>query len=228
MTELFEYKTCNDAITAAADYLFKQIDESEGSILLLLSGGSSLNPVREAFKNIDDETLGRIHIAQVDGRFVEIDDEASNWRQIREAIGPKLDKTASQAVILKQGDAAEDIAIAYEMELRSLLAAADEKIGVYGVGSDGHIAGMLPAKNPADFTQFVDGRLVVDFQGHDFTRITTTQPLLTKLDEVIVFACGPDKVATIERLNEDISPQEHPAQFLKDAERATIFIGESK
>jgi 6-phosphogluconolactonase/glucosamine-6-phosphate isomerase/deaminase len=128
--------------------------------------------------------------------------------------------------ILNQGDSPEDMAIAYEMELRSLLEATDETIGVYGVGKDGHIAGMLPAKNPEDFTKFLDGRLVVNYPGKDFVRITTTQPLITKLKEIIVFACGQDKVKAIEKINEDLEPSEHPAQLFKDANRATIFLGE--
>ncbi len=219
-----QYESCQDAVVGASEYLARQLKESEGSIALLLSGGSSLNPVREAFKSLDDKVLGRIHIAQIDGRFVDIDDEASNWRQIKDALGSNLKKVASTLVMLRQGVGAEDIAIAYEMQLRELLAAADEKIGVYGIGADGHIAGMMPTKSPEDFTKFLDGRLVVNYQSHDFVRITTTQPLLTRLDEVILFACGQEKIKAVDKLNDDLSPREHPAQILKDAKRVNIFV----
>lgn len=228
MTELFKYAGCPDAVLAAKDYLVKQINDSEGNILLLLAGGSCLNPVREAFKELDDETISRIHVAQIDGRYVDIGAEGSNWRQIKEAIGPKLNKTASQLVLLNTGDAPEDIAITYEMELTALLENADYTIGVYGVGADGHIAGMLPTKNPEDFTHFLDGRLMVNYDAPDYTRMTTTLELINRMDEAVVFACGPAKAQAIERLNEDLPPHKHPLQLLKDAERATIFVGQEE
>lgn len=227
MTELFEYTTCADAVVAAKEYLVKQLDASEGHILLLLSGGSSLNPVREAFKELDDETISRIDIAQIDGRYVDIGAEGSNWRQIKEALGNKLGKADTKLAFLNTGDAPEDIAITYEMELTSLLESADFIIGVYGVGTDGHIAGMLPTKSPEDFTHFLDGRLVVDYKAPDYVRMTTTQELITRLDEAVVFACGPAKVKTIEKLEDNLPAHKHPVQLLKDAKRATLFIGET-
>jgi 6-phosphogluconolactonase/glucosamine-6-phosphate isomerase/deaminase len=228
MTELFQYETCTDAVLAAKDYLLKQLNESEGHILLLLSGGSCLNPVREAFKELDDETLGRIDIAQIDGRYVDIGAEGSNWRQIKEALGKKLDKTDTQLAFLNTGDEPEDIAITYEMELTALLENADEVIGFYGIGTDGHIAGMLPTKDPEEFTRFLDGRLVVDYEAPDYVRLTTTLELITRLDEAVVFACGPEKVRAVAKLDENLPPHKHPAQLLKDAKRATIFIGEEE
>lgn len=227
MTELFEYTTCADAVTAAKAYLVKQLSASDGHILLLLSGGSSLNPVREAFKELDDDTLARIDIAQIDGRYVDIGAESSNWRQIKEALGSKLDKVDTKLSLLNTGDTPEDIAIAYEMELTALLGSDDTVIGVYGIGTDGHVAGMLPTRHPEEFTRFLDGRLVVDYQAHDFTRMTTTHALMTKLDEAIVFACGPAKVAAVEKINEDLPSHKHPAQLLKDVQRVTIFVGET-
>lgn len=226
MTELFAYKTCADAVVASSDYLQKQLNDAEGQILLLLSGGSCLNPVREAFKRLDDENLKRIDLAQIDGRYVDIGAEGSNWRQIKEALGVKLNKLDTKLALLNTGDEPEDIAIAYEMELNGLLESADYTLGIYGIGPDGHIAGMLPTAHPEEFTRFLDGRLVVDYEAPDFVRMTTTQALLTKLDEAVVFACGPAKNAALERLNEDLPPHKHPAQLLKDAERVTIFLGE--
>ncbi|HEX9679443.1 MAG TPA: 6-phosphogluconolactonase [Candidatus Saccharimonadales bacterium] len=226
MTELFEYKTCADAVKAARDYLLEQLKASDGNIVLLLSGGSSLNPVKEAFKLLDDETVGRIQLLQVDERYVDLSSSDSNWRQIKRALGSKFKRLASSAGMLTRGEDAEDIAITYEMEIRELLAGADETIGVYGVGADGHIAGMLPTKQPEEFTRFLDGRLVVDYQAHDFVRITTTGALVTKLNELIVFACGPQKTAAVERIDQRLQPHEHPAQMLKDAARVKLFIGE--
>lgn len=228
MTELFQYAKCADAVAAAKDYLVRQLSSADGHILLMLSGGSSLAPIQEAFKELSDDTLSRIDIAQIDARYVDIDAESSNWHRIKEALGSKLDKTDTKLIFLNTGNAPEDITIAYEMELNALLGSADTVIGVYGVGADGHVAGMLPTEHADDFAKFLDGRLVVDYQAPDFIRMTTTQALMTRLGEAIVFACGPDKVAAIEKINQDLPPHKHPAQMLKDVERVTIFLGKDK
>jgi 6-phosphogluconolactonase/glucosamine-6-phosphate isomerase/deaminase len=87
MTELFQYPNCPDTVKAAGAYLLKQINASSGQILLLLSGGSSLNAVRETFKVIKPEVVNRIDLAQIDERFVDIDDQDSNWRVIKDVTG---------------------------------------------------------------------------------------------------------------------------------------------
>lgn len=225
MTELFQYKSAKEAIDGAADYLVKQLEDSQGNVLLILSGGSSLNPVREVFTKLKDATLARIHVAQIDERYAE-DGQLNNWRQIEDALGGRLNRTAGQLAMLLDGDEPDDAAIAYEMELRGLLETADEIIGIYGVGDDGSLSGMLACKQPEDFTHFLDGRMVVSYKAADDSRLTTTAALLSRLDEAIVFGCGPSKVKTIERLNKDFPPHRHPVQLLKDAKRASIFIGE--
>jgi 6-phosphogluconolactonase/glucosamine-6-phosphate isomerase/deaminase len=225
MTELFQYKSAEDAISAAADYLAKQLEDSQGNVLFLLSGGSSLNPVRVAFKKLSDDTVRRLYIAQIDERLAE-NGEPTNWSQIEKALGGKLSRTAGQLAMLFDGGEPDDDAIAYEMELRSLLETADEVIGIYGVGEDGRLGGILPSKEPENFTQFLDGRLTVAYQAADFTRITTTAALLSRLNEAIVFACGPNKVKTIERINKDLPANRHPVQLLKDAKRASLFVAE--
>ena len=222
MTELFEYKTSAATVKAAGDYLLKQINESDGNILLLLSGGSSLNPVREALSRLDKNTLKRVHIAQIDSLIVPETDEFSNWRQIKEALGDKLNQVASATRIFNM----EDMAIAYEMELDSLLGMADYSIGIYGIGMDGRVAGMLPADSPEDFTQFLDGRLVVNYQAPDYERVTTTESLIAKLDEAIVFASGIQKVRMVEKIDKNLPIHKSPIQMFKDTKRTTIFLGE--
>ena len=226
MTELFEYKTSAATVKAAGDYLLRQIKESSGNILLLLSGGSSLNAVREAFSRLDKGTLKRIHIAQIDSLIVPETDEFSNWRQIKEALGDKLDQVASSTRIFNMGDDPEDMAIAYEMELDSLLSMADYAIGIYGVGMDGRVAGMLPSASPEDFTQFLDGRLVVDYKAADYQRVTTTESLIVRLDEAVVFASGLQKVRMVEKIDKNLPIHKSPIQMFKDAKRTTIFLGE--
>lgn len=226
MTELFSYKDLTSAVTAASDYLLKQIKDASGNVLLLLSGGSSLNPVKKAFESLDKAQLGRLRLAQVDALVVPEDDELNNGRQIREALAGKIEHTQGLIRVITLGDDAEDMAIAYEMELESLMSTADYVIGVYGVGTDGRVAGMLPAKTPEDFTPFLDGRLVVNYVAEDFERITTTHELIVRLDEAVIFAAGPEKAKQIDKINQSLPVHKSPIQLFKDAKRATIFLAE--
>jgi 6-phosphogluconolactonase/glucosamine-6-phosphate isomerase/deaminase len=109
-----------------------------------------------------------------------------------------------------------------------MLASADYVIGVYGFGVDGHIGGMKPTSHPEDFMRFLDGRLAVSYAAPDFRRITTTHAVLTRMDEAVVFGCGPDKLKQMNIFNStDIPPHTQPMQLLKDLKHATFFIGDT-
>ncbi len=81
---------------------------------------------------------------------------------------------------------------------------------------------MLPG-DEADFLKYMDGRLVVNFKGSDFPRITTTRSLMHYLDEAIVFAAGTAKRKAIQDLKKTIAPNKHPAQLVKDANEAWVY-----
>lgn len=228
MTELFQYDSCSDAVTNAGIYLAKQLSDSSGQILLLLSGGSSLNPVHNAFKQVNQDIVKRTDLAQIDERFVDINSADSNWKTIRKVTGSAYDNFDKKVAILECGDTPEDAVITYEMELNGLLESADYIIGVYGFGADGHIAGIKPTQHPEDFMRFLDGRLAVSYKAPDFIRITTTHSVLTRIDEAIVFGCGPDKIRQLEKFNEStLAPHIQPMQLFKDLKHATFFIGET-
>jgi len=221
--KIIEFNTCVGAVLDASDSLLKDIKSAKRP-LLLLSGGSSLNVARAMFEKLPKTTLGKLTVGQIDARFVSIDDPASNWLQIEKLPLPINDLRGAVS-ILSMGEEPSEIAANYSARLEEMMEEADKIFGLYGIGPDGHLAGMLPQKNPEEFTRFVDGRLVVSYKARDFTRITTTDALLARLDKAYVFACGPQKAEAVAKLNEDLFPREHPAQFIKDAPEAIVYYG---
>jgi 6-phosphogluconolactonase/glucosamine-6-phosphate isomerase/deaminase len=95
---------------------------------------------------------------------------------------------------------------------------ADYVLGLFGLGADGHTAGILP-HSPA-----VSAReLVSTYDADKFQRVTITPAAIIKLNEAIVWAQGVDKWPALAQLDQLVSLAEEPAQILKKLERLTIF-----
>jgi len=220
-----KYKDCNEAVKDSASRLTSALGHPVKT-LLLLSGGSSLVVAKEALAKLSSEQKKLITIAQIDERYGEPGHKDSNWNGIEEIAGD-FNEYAGVANVLQGSGSIEEDAANYNARLKQLLVKNILKVGLYGVGADGHLAGMLPG-SPADFMKYTDGRLVVNFKGSDFPRITTTSALLKVLDEAIVFACGEDKQNAINQLEKKLPVNEHPAQLLKEANVTYMYYGEGK
>lgn len=215
-----EYESYDKAVKEAADKLADVVNRSVPT-LLLLSGGSSVAVADKALDKLKPKHRKYITIAQIDERYGKPGHKDSNWNAIDDAAGD-LNEYAGVANILQGSGSIEEDSAYYDARLNDLLKDNIIKVGLFGVGSDGHIAGMLPGEE-SEFLKYTDGRMVVDFEGSDFPRITTTSSLMHYLDEAIVFAAGPSKKKAIMDLKKSIEPHIHPAQLLKDASEAWVY-----
>jgi 6-phosphogluconolactonase/glucosamine-6-phosphate isomerase/deaminase len=218
-------ETGGEAKKEAAKRLADALDHP-GKILLLLSGGSSLVVAQEALKKLSKNQKKQITITQVDERYGKPGHKHSNWEGVKKAIGAPEDY-AEVVPVLEMGNDIEDVAASYSAKLKQIFNESDIRVGVYGVGADGHVAGMLPQPEE-DFFKFIDGRYMVDFKGKDFPRITTTSALFRHLDDMIVFASGSNKKDAIEKLKKKLPVHVHPAQLLKNANQAWVYYGKKK
>lgn len=213
---------CDEAVDEAAKKLTDALDHSVKT-LLLLSGGSSLRVAKAALSKLTPDQKKLITIAQIDERFGKPGHKDSNWNGVEDAVGGFNDY-AGAVNILQGSETIEEDAAYYNAMLRTLLGQNVLTVGLFGVGADGHIAGILSG-DQADFLKYTDGRLVVNFEGSDFPRITTTSALMNRLDEAVVFACGPEKNKAIMDLKKDIPASEHPAQLIKKVSQAWVCYG---
>ena len=105
------------------------------------------------------------------------------------------------------------------MALEQEFKRAKYKIGLFGIGKDGHTAGILPNSVAIECKDLVCG-----YDTLVFSRITITPNAIKQLDEAVVFAQGEEKWSVLENLiNENIDIMKQPTQVLKKVPLLTIF-----
>ena len=189
-------------------------------VLFFVAGGSSISvgvKVAEILRGYPDKKLiENLTITLTDERYGPIDHFNSNYFQLMEK-GFSLPQ-AKIIPILKDDDFNVTIK-KFEDTLNEEFKIAEYKIGLFGVGSDGHTAGILPESNAVNSKDLAFG-----YNTLTFSRITMTPKAIEKLDEAVVWAQGKDKWGVLEDLagaEEEILKQ--PAQILKKVPLLTIF-----
>ena len=87
------------------------------------------------------------------------------------------------------------------------------------MGSDGHIAGLMP------HAPILDSKSVVDtYKAWDFQRMTLTPAGMRNIDQAYLFAYGRAKRAALDRLCDgDIKLADQPAQILRELRDVTVY-----
>lgn len=166
--------------------------------LVFLSGGSNVPLLAEMTRHIAPETSVIYTLA--DERHGAPGHEHSNWQQLT-AAGAVL---APDSYPVLHGRSMSEDAAAYNLWLDTV-AQSRYKIGIFGMGLDGHIAGILPF-SPALTSQ----ALADSYQGPDFPRITITPKMIAKMDEAYVVIQGSEKLS----LAQAIVSGKNPAPLL--------------
>ena len=108
----------------------------------------------------------------------------------------------------------------YSELVADAFAQADMVIAQFGIGPDGHIAGILP-DSPATVA---DAATVIGYDWTDFTRMTITAPQLVQADQAFALAYGENKRAALERLQTHREPAKQlPSSLLYDIARAYVY-----
>jgi 6-phosphogluconolactonase/glucosamine-6-phosphate isomerase/deaminase len=202
----------------AADFIAERIIDllrTGQQVLWLVPGGSAINVAVLAAEQIAQEPHANLVATLTDERYGEVNHADSNWRQLL-AAGFYLPQAKLMPVLtgLDRLATVENWINNLEREFSQ----ADYVLGLFGLGADGHTAGILP-HSPA-----VSAReLVSTYDADKFQRVTITPAAIIKLNEAIVWAQGVDKWPALAQLDQLVSLAEEPAQILKKLERLTIF-----
>jgi 6-phosphogluconolactonase/glucosamine-6-phosphate isomerase/deaminase len=190
--------------------------EAGKKVLWLVPGGSAEAVAAEASKIISGHPHKSLTVTLTDERYGQIGHAESNWAQLAEK-GFLLPEATLIPVL--RGISLEETTENFNSELGGALEWADYKIGFFGVGADGHTAGMLPGSSAVKSTD-----LVYSYDAGSFTRVTVTPEAIVQLDEAVVYAAGDNKWPAIKDLMEsDIDIDIQPAQILKKIPLLTIF-----
>jgi 6-phosphogluconolactonase/glucosamine-6-phosphate isomerase/deaminase len=201
------------------EYLSKAIIDKLGDerkVLWLLSGGSSGEVCVDVSKRLRSKNLENLYVTMTDERFGLVGHADENWQKLLDD-GLDLPGAKLYRPLIGLDRASTTIQFAYWLE--NTFEDVDYTIGVYGVGTDGHTAGLKPVQSAID----ADG-WATDFDGHDFERITMTFSAISQLDEAILQAMGKDKATVLDDfMNKDIDPKTQPVQILKTVPKLTVF-----
>ena len=203
----------------AAQHLINSLEkhlEKGEKVLLLLSGGSGINiavKISDALKNLN---LSNLYVSLMDERHGEIGHANENWQQLLDAEFKLVGANLYRPLINKS---LKETAESFSIWLDEKIKITDYKIALFGIGSDGHTAGIKPHSAAVNCDESV-----AYFSGEDFERFTITPKVIQKIDEAVIQASGDDKRPTLYKLiNEQIPLDDQPAQILKSVKNATLY-----
>lgn len=205
-------------------------------VLFIASGGSTAPVAAGVCADIAREFRDRaqalkllMSVTLADERYGAEGHPDSNWRRLLEngldpgpfASFPIIRSTAASA------DGADSDARAFGGMLADAAARRDQGalyvVGLFGVGEDGHTAGILPgspaAAIPADGHDYA-----IAYRSAIFYRITMTPAFFGHVDFAAALAAGPEKRAVIESLRSDGSAAEQPARLIALAREYALYV----
>jgi 6-phosphogluconolactonase/glucosamine-6-phosphate isomerase/deaminase len=186
-------------------------------VLWLVPGGSNISAAAAVMEALDEDLTEHLSILLTDERHGLPGHKDSNYRQLHDAgFSPKL---AAFAPAIVEGLTLQETAHHYAELVEHAFASADVAIGQFGIGADGHIAGILPHSPAATSSDLVAG-----YEAGPYTRLTLTFETLSQLSVAYAFVFGKDKQPALQKLrDEEVSLQEQPSQILKHLPEAYVY-----
>ncbi len=190
-----------------------------GPTLWLVPGGSNIPISVAVMARIDNDLAANLTIALTDERFGPLNHPDSNWAQLNTAgFYPKGAKIIN--VLKEDSTDLATTAANYASELEMELEAVNTVIGQFGIGGDGHIAGILPNSVATAETEAI----VTGYEGTPFSRITLTFAGIRRVNTAFLIATGSGKYLALDKLiHQDLPLNEQPAQILKQLNEAYVY-----
>lgn len=190
-------------------------------VIWLVCGGSNISTEVKIMQLVAEQApdnLASLLVLPMDERYGPADHDDSNYRQMREAGFEPHE--AMWIDVLGRNEPLQETVTYYSELVRAAFAAADTIVGVFGLGTDGHTAGVLP-DSPA-ITETVSS--VVGYDSPPFIRLTLTPQELIKTSVAYVLAYGETKKKPLERLRANEEPLEKlPAKLHYDIPEVYVY-----
>lgn len=187
------------------------------TVLFFVSGGSTIQQAVGARNLLNPSMLsGDLHILLVDERMGSVGHKDSNWQKLTEAHF-NFENTLPHSILNGNSDP-EIISKEYNKLVKNLKKDSTFSIGLFGIGEDGHTAGLLPFNplmNLLDFYGY--------YQAPDFQRISMTPTLIKQLDCAILSGYGENKAKALKKFLEPGEADEIPAKLLKGVPNFILF-----
>lgn len=201
------------AIEVAEEILQKL--QAGTNVTWFLSGGSAVEFEVAIRKSIVlPLSRGALHICLIDERFGSAGHKHSNLQQLIDQ-GFLFEGCVEHPLLIKD-KRPQELAVNYSKQINTLLDST-YTIAMFGIGTDGHTAGLLP------FNPLMEGQSYYgSYRAKDFVRISATPLLLPKLDYAILYAMGKPKETAIYEMLQGGSIDRIPARILTQAKQLII------
>lgn len=193
--------------------------EMHSRVIWLIPGGSNIAISVAASRLLDEDLTKKLIIIQTDERYVALDSPDCNWHQLVES-GLVIGQAIAYPMLIPGETSLEMAESRYKETLRREFEQADCIVGQFGIGPDGHTAGIKP-HSPASLSR----DLVSGYQAEDFVRLTMTLPAIRHVDIAEVFAFGDTKRPILEQLTGSDSPplEELPSGIFREIKQCNIY-----
>ncbi len=205
-----------DGVAPLRDRLARDLSGGK-HVLWLVPGGSNIPLTVAVMAQLPDTLTAGLTIMLTDERYGAVGHPDSNVHQLNEA--GFLPKQAVVIPVLRAGLSLKETCKHYAADFTDATSRADTIIGQFGMGSDGHIAGILPGSPAVSSADLTAG-----YEAPGFTRITLTPKALSQLVAAYVFVFGDSKHQALDTLQSGaLSLEAQPAQILKQLPEAYIY-----
>lgn len=213
----------NTEVKDAANFIASSISSQlkiGKQVLFFVTGGSSIAicvKVAELLNVVANKDLiQKLTITLTDERYGPPNHKDSNWYQLMQK-GFSL--PGAKLIPVLTGDDRVTTTKKFNKILNEEFMIAEYKIGLFGIGADGHTSGILPGSDAVKSEDLACG-----YNTPTFSRITTTFKAIEKLDEAVAWVQGEEKWWVVkDLLDKDIEMTKQPAQILKKVPLLTIF-----
>jgi len=223
MLKFYKAPDANDATKILSNRLVQELQAGK-HVAWLVCGGSNIPPIIKVMQSIPTELTPKLTLLLTDERYGERGHPDSNWHQLFQAGFNPVE--AEVIPTLAPNLSLEETCKQYERAVVTSLGNADVTIAQFGIGADGHIAGILPHSPGVNNKSWVVG-----YDAGTFTRITLTLTALRNIDAAYAFVYGDAKHPVLQQLqSEAILLDDQPAQILKEMPEAYIcndYVGDS-
>ena len=207
-----------DAASFLAGAVLRELKAGK-RVLLFLAGGSSIAVGVKFSKFVtegtDPELFKNLSITLTDERYGLVNHVDSNLYQLTKQ-GFNIPNAKITPILIN--DERDKTTEKFNENLKREFIFSQYKIGLFGIGVDGHTAGILPESRALNSDDLAFG-----YDTPVYSRITMTRKAIEQLDEAVVWMQGKEKWGTFENLQRELDPIKQPAQLLKKIPTLTIF-----
>jgi len=206
-----------DGVQAMAHTIIEKL--KVGKVLWLLCGGSNIPLAKAAMDIIRTNTFARelqnLSVGLTDERYGQVGHKDSNWEQLLE-VGFNFNDIQTLPILF--GKSLDETVTEYAQKLGEAFDTHPYVVAQFGIGADGHIAGMLPHTGGLE-----SGELVFGYDAAQFVRISITPPAFKKIHTAFAFVFGETKRDAVQKLHEELSILDEPCQLLKHIPECSFY-----